>query len=120
MNSTDPFLEILSAYQSSDSTCKVSLLNYCHRFGVDYYKFLGWYRHYKYQLSKSTSTLGVQLAPIHVSGSPSGNSRCKSGQSDYFEVVSFRLKLGNGAEIRKHNTNFESILALLEQLGTIC
>ena len=44
MDSTDCFLEILSAYQSSDSGCQVSLLEYCHRFGVDYYKFLGWYR----------------------------------------------------------------------------
>ena len=41
MDSTDCFLEILSAYQSSDSGCQVSLLEYCHRFGVDYYKFLG-------------------------------------------------------------------------------
>ena len=40
MDSTDCFLEILSAYQSSDSGCQVSLLEYCHRFGVDYYKFL--------------------------------------------------------------------------------
>ena len=38
MDSTDCFLEILSAYQSSDSGCQVSLLEYCHRFGVDYYK----------------------------------------------------------------------------------
>ena len=44
MDSTDCFLEILSAYQSSDSGCQVSLLEYCHRFGVDYYKFLGWYQ----------------------------------------------------------------------------
>ena len=51
MDSTDCFLEILSAYQSSDSGCQVSLLEYCHRFGVDYYKFLGWYRHYKCQLT---------------------------------------------------------------------
>ena len=55
MDSTDCFLEILSAYQSSDSGCQVSLLEYCHRFGVDYYKFLGWYRHYKCQLTNPTS-----------------------------------------------------------------
>lgn len=54
MDSTDCFLEILSAYQSSDSGCQVSLLEYCHRFGVDYYKFLGWYRHYKCQLTNPT------------------------------------------------------------------
>ena len=100
MDSTDCFLEILSAYQSSDSGCQVSLLEYCHRFGVDYYKFLGWYRHYKCQLGNSTSPSDVQLAPIHVNGSPSGHSRCtsspKSVKSDNFEIVSFRLKLGNG------------------------
>ena len=71
MDSTDCFLEILSAYQSSDSGCQVSLLEYCHRFGVDYYKFLGWYRHYKCQLGNSTSPSDVQLTPIHVNGSPS-------------------------------------------------
>ena len=71
MDSTDCFLEILSAYQSSDSGCQVSLLEYCHRFGVDYYKFLGWYRHYKCQLGNSTSPSDVQLATIHVNGSPS-------------------------------------------------
>ena len=59
MDSTDCFLEILSAYQSSDSGCQVSLLEYCHRFGVDYYKFLGWYRHYKCQLGNSTSPSGA-------------------------------------------------------------
>ncbi|MBT9862213.1 hypothetical protein GPL11_20005, partial [Bacteroides xylanisolvens] len=78
---------------------QVSLLEYCHRFGVDYYKFLGWYRHYKCQLGNSTSPSGVQLAPIHVNGSPSDRSRCtsspKSVKSDNFEIVSFRLKLGN-------------------------
>ena len=61
MDSTDCFLEILSAYQSSDSGCQVSLLEYCHRFGVDYYKFLGWYRHYKCQLTNPTSPSGMQL-----------------------------------------------------------
>lgn len=110
MDSTDCFLEILSAYQSSDSGCQVSLLEYCHRFGVDYYKFLGWYRHYKCQLTNPTS--------------PSGHSRCtlspKSVKSDNFEIVSFRLKLGNGVEIRKCNTNLESITALLQNLGTLC
>ena len=124
MDSTDCFLEILSAYQSSDSGCQVSLLEYCHRFGVDYYKFLGWYRHYKCQLGNSTSPSDVQLAPIHVNGSPSGHSRCtsspKSVKSDNFEIVSFRLKLGNGVEIRKCNTNLESITALLQNLGTLC
>lgn len=70
MDSTDCFLEILSAYQSSDSGCQVSLLEYCHRFGVDYYKFLGWYRHYKCQLTNPTSPSGMQLTPIHVNGSP--------------------------------------------------
>ena len=78
MDSTDCFLEILSAYQSSDSGCQVSLLEYCHRFGVDYYKFLGWYRHYKCQLTNPTSPSGMQLTPIHVNGSPSGHSRCTS------------------------------------------
>ena len=86
MDSTDCFLEILSAYQSSDSGCQVSLLEYCHRFGVDYYKFLGWYRHYKCQLTNPTSPSGMQLTPIHVNGSPSGHSRCtlspKSVKSD--------------------------------------
>ena len=124
MDSTDCFLEILSAYQSSDSGCQVSLLEYCHRFGVDYYKFPGWYRHYKCQLGNSTSPSDVQLAPIHVNGSPSGHSRCtsspKSVKSDNFEIVSFRLKLGNGVEIRKCNTNLESITALLQNLGTLC
>lgn len=99
-------------------------LEYCHRFGVDYYKFLGWYRHYKCQLGNSTSPSDVQLAPIHVNGSPSGHSRCtsspKSVKSDNFEIVSFRLKLGNGVEIRKCNTNLESITALLQNLGTLC
>ena len=71
MDSTDCFLEILSAYQSSDSGCQVSLLEYCHRFGVDYYKFLGWYRHYKCQLTNPTSPSGMQLTPIPVNGSPS-------------------------------------------------
>lgn len=123
MDSTDCFLDILSAYQSADSSCKVSLLDYCHRFGVDYYKFLGWYRHYKCQLAKSTSPSGVQLTPIHVSGSPSGHSRCTSAKSvkpDNIEIVSFRLKLGNGVDIRKCNTNLESITALLQKLGTLC
>lgn len=124
MDSTDCFLEILSAYQSSDSGCQVSLLEYCHRFGVDYYKFLGWYRHYKCQLTNPTSPSGMQLTPIHVNGSPSGHSRCtlspKSVKSDNFEIVSFRLKLGNGVEIRKCNTNLESITALLQNLGTLC
>ncbi len=123
MDSTDCFLEILSAYQSASSSCKVSLLDYCHRFGVDYYKFLGWYRHYKCQLAKPPSPCGVQLTPIHVNGSPSGRSRCTSPKSvkpDNFEIVSFRLKLGNGVEIRKHNTNLESITALLQNLVTLC
>lgn len=121
MDSTDCFLEILSAYQSADSSCKVSLLDYCHRFGVDYYKFLGWYRHYKCQLGNSPSD--VHLAPIHVSGSPFGHSHCTSPKPvmpDNFEIVSFRLKLGNGVEIRKCNTNLESITALLQNLGTLC
>ena len=124
MDSSDCFLEILSAYQSSGSGCQVSLLEYCHRFGVDYYKFLGWYRHYKCQLTNPTSPSGMQLTPIHVNGSPSGHSRCtlspKSVKSDNFEIVSFRLKLGNGVEIRKCNTNLESITALLQNLGTLC
>lgn len=116
-------MEILSAYQSVDNSCKVSLLDYCYRFGVDYYKFLGWYRHYKCQLAKSTSPSDVQLTPLHVSGSPFGHSRFTSPKSvkpDNFEIVSFRLKLGNGVEIRKYNTNLESITALLQNLGTLC
>lgn len=123
MDSSERFLEILSAYQSADSSCKASLLDYCLRFGVNYYKFLGWYGHYKCQLAKSTTPSVVQLSPIHVSGSPSVNSRRsspKSGKSENFEVISFQLKLGNGIEIRKHYTNLESILALLQTLGTIC
>ncbi|MBT9862080.1 hypothetical protein GPL11_19305 [Bacteroides xylanisolvens] len=104
MDSTDCFLEILSAYQSSDSGCQVC--------------------HYKCQLTNPTSPSGMQLTPIHVNGSPSGHSRCtlspKSVKSDNFEIVSFRLKLGNGVEIRKCNTNLESITALLQNLGTLC
>ena len=114
MDSTDCFLEILSAYQSSDSGCQVSLLEYCHRFGVDYYKFLGWYRHYKCQLTNPTSPSGMQLTPIHVNGSPSGHSRCtlspKSVKSDNFEIVSFRLKLFSSFWARTGGTSKSFIM----------
>lgn len=123
MDEKERYSEVFSSYQSAKSTGKVSLLDYCRRFGVDYFKFLAWYRHHNRQLSQSSSASGDQLTPIHVSGSPSKKSRrtaSHSCESDSFDVVSFRLKLGNGFEISKHNTNLESILSLLEKLQPIC
>lgn len=123
MDEQERYPEFLSSYQSAKSTSKVSLLEYCRRFGVDYNRFLAWYRNYNRQLSRSRSESSVQLTPIHVSGSPSKKSRCTASHScdsASFDVVSFRLKLGNGFEISKHNTTLESILSLLEKLQPIC
>lgn len=123
MDEKERYPEVFSSYQSAKSTGKVSLLDYCRRFGVDYYKFLAWYRNYNRQLSQSSSASSVQLTPIHVNGSRSKKSRCTTShscESGSFDVVSFRLKLGNGFEISKHNTDLESILSLLEKLQPIC
>lgn len=123
MDDKERYPEVLSSYESAKSTGKTSLLEYCFRFGVDYYKFLAWYRNYNRQQSQSSSESSIHLTPIHVSGPPSKKSRLAvsdSSESGTFDVVSFRLKLGNGFEISKHNTNLESILSLLEKLQSIC
>ena len=122
MNSNPLYLELLSAHQSASHTCKVSLLDSCHRFGVDYYKFLSWYRTYKKHLPASISDSDVQLTPVHVTRSHPVKSGLPSTPSapGSSAVISFRLKLGNGTEIIKKNTTLDSIMSLLEKIAPIC
>lgn len=123
MSDNERYPELLSAYELASITRKVSLLDYCHRFGVDYYKFLSWYRIYKKHLSEEVSDSGVHLTPIHVSDSPSkksgfssSNLACSAGS----DIISFRLKLRNGIEISKQDTTLDTIVSLLKKLRTLC
>lgn len=121
MSDIERYPEVLSSYESARRTGKASLLDYCRRFGVDYYHFLSWYRNYKKQFPADSC---IALSPVHVVKSSSKASVRASSESHCpplpSDIISFRLKLGNGIEISKRNTTIESLLSLLEKLSPLC
>ena len=125
------YLDFLFRYRSACSVGKVSLLAFCHYWHINYYSFLGWYGHFL-KTETSTSTFSPEESPqpsslvlsvIHVSPAQSckpvntSSPRVMSKDSD---VISIRLKLHNGIEISKQNTNLETIISLLQQLKALC
>ena len=118
------YSEFLFRYQTDAAPRKISINAYCISEGVEYRNFIKWYRDNKKRLRESEMEES-RLSPFTVTGIPSEKvalSKPLASQSSDVEtnVASFHLKLSNGIEINKDNSNLESLTRLLQSLNSLC
>ena len=102
----------------------ISINAYCISEGIEYRNFIKWYRENKKRLRESEMD-EIRLSPLTITGVPrpehsSAEAVTSIPVSEQAHVVSFHLKLSNGIEINKENTNLEGLARLLQSLSTLC
>lgn len=124
MNMSEFYNDFLFRYQTDAVPRKISINAYCISEGVKYRNFIKWYRDNKKRLRESGME-EIRLSPLTVTGIPSDKvalSKPIASMSSDAEtnVISFHLKLINGIEINKENSNLESLTRLLQSLHSLC
>ncbi|QUT74854.1 hypothetical protein INE81_01295 [Bacteroides salyersiae] len=124
MNMSEFYSDFLFRYQTDAAPRQISINAYCISEGVEYRNFIKWYRDNNKRLRESEME-EIRLSPLTVTGLPKSglaSSEVVTSQSSFEEsnVVSFHLKLSNGIEINKENSNLEGVTRLLQSLSALC
>lgn len=118
------YSEFLFRYQTDGAPRQLSINAYCISGGIEYRNFIKWYRENKKRLRESEME-EIRLSPLTVTGArapelPSVPAISSISSSEEINVVSFHLKLSNGIEINKDNTNLAGLIGLLQSLSALC
>lgn len=124
MNMSEFYSEFLFRYQTDAAPRHISINAYCISEGIEYRNFIKWYRENKKRLRESEMD-EIRLSPLTITGVPrpehsSAEAVTSLPVCEQANVVSFHLKLSNGIEINKANTNLEGLARLLQSLSTLC
>jgi len=114
------YSNFLYRYQTEGVPKGMSIEHYCFKEGVEYPKFMSWYRENKTRLHKEIQE-ELKVFPIKVLVEKKNTQMPgKTSQADRITVEHLEMKLSNGIEINKEKVNLQSVLELLQNLSTIC
>ena len=124
MNMSEFYSAFLFRYQTDAAPRQISINAYCISEGVEYRNFIKWYRDNKKRIRESEME-EIRLRPLTVTGVPpvvTSSAQIVPLPSSDAEtnVLSFHLKLINGIEINKENTNLAGLTRLLQSLSALC
>ncbi len=114
------YSNFLYRYQTEGVPKGMSIEHYCFKEGVEYPKFMSWYRENKTRLHKEIQE-ELKVFPIKVLVEKTNTPNLsKTSQADKITVEHLSMKLSNGIEINKEQVNLQSVVELLQNLSTIC